>query len=338
MQSQVSMIEGEHACSVQQSCHCDASLRQYSKTAAALTAGKSNEQAGPDISRLAPHLQQEWDQKANAHLGSIMIAPHSHRKVWWRSGWCKTGQPHRWQATVSNRSQGKGCPHETGKAVCPCNDLAHNHQKVAAEWDWDLNGERTPDTVAATSNTKAAWRCGLCGHRWSATVSHRTLFGHGCPPCGLASRIRTRQPSISDGAPHLLAEWDWEANGRYGWHPDRLTLGSVKQVHWVRQDECKLGLVHSWQAEIKSRARRKVGSPFPCGQAVCACNSLAVQCPEAADLWDFSSNGDLTPGDVTVQSLKVMAWKSPDGRQWQQRVDEVVSTVRRHLSKAAKSS
>ena len=25
-------------------------------------------------------------------------------------------------------------------------------------------------------------------------------------------------------------------------------LGSAKQVHWVARDECKLGLVHRWQA------------------------------------------------------------------------------------------
>ena len=58
---------------------------------------------------------------------------------------CKAEQPHRWQATVGNRSHGRGCPHESGKAACPCNDLAHNHPKVAEEWDWEANGEDTGD-------------------------------------------------------------------------------------------------------------------------------------------------------------------------------------------------
>ena len=76
-------------------------------------------------------------------------------------------------------------------------------------------------------------------------------------------------------------------------------------------------------------------SPFPPGTAVCACNSLAVQCPEAADLWDPLSNGDLTPGDVAKQSNKVVAWKTPDGRKWQQKVYEVYIICQRTSSKIA---
>ena len=298
-------------------------------------AGNSEEQAGPNISRLAPHLQQEWDHAANAHLGNITIAPQSGRKVWWRSGVCKTGQPHRWQATVNSRSRGTGCPYDAGRAVCPCNDLAHNHPEVAAEWDWEANGERTPETITVNSNTQAAWRCGLCGHSWSAAVASRTrMRATGCPQCAREPRrIQPRQPSISDGAPHLLAEWDWEANSRLGWHPDLITLGSHKQVYWVVQDECKLGLVHRWQASPDSRTGSNTGSPFPAGMAVCACNSLAVQCPEAADLWDPVSNGELTPGDVVMHSNKNVAWKGPDGRQWQQQVKVVVrNIIRQHIS------
>ena len=247
---------------------------------------------------------------------------------------CKTGQPYRWQAKISKRSAGTGSPYKAGRAACPCNDLARNQPEVAAEWDWEANGERTPETVTASSNTKAAWRCGLCGHKWSAQVLKRTQ-GTGCPPCGHeAGRYKARHPSISSGAPHLLAEWDWEANQRPGWHPGLITLGSPRKVHWVQHKECKLGLVHRWQATVSSRVFLKHGSPFPFGLAVCACNSLAVQCPEAAMLWDHQANGTMTPDTVTVQSAVVACWKAPDGRQWQQRVDQVVNLrSTRHLAK-----
>ena len=289
-------------------------FRKYCSTASALSTGTSHEQAGPDISQLAPHLRQEWDHEANAHLGSITIAPHSNRKVWWRSGRCKTGQPHRWQATVDSRSDNSSCPNNRSKAVCPCNDLSHNHPEVAAEWDWDVNKKRTPETVAAFSGYEAAWRCALCGHRWSTSVSNRTQ-GSRCPECAReAGRSKTRQPSISSGAPHLLAEWDWEANDRCGWHPDQVTLGSQKKVHWAVQDECKLGLVHRWQAPPQRRIQLGRGSPFPSGMAVCACNSLAVQCPAAADLWDLSSNRHFTPSAVAVQSIKS---RGLEGCRWQ---------------------
>ena len=166
-------VSSKHPCLLQNSSYSTVLLPQHSSPTPALSAGDFDEQAGPDISRLAPHLQQEWDHKANAHLGSITNAPQSNRKVWWSSGTCKTGQPHRWQAAVGNRSNGRGCPYNAGKAACPCNSLAHNHPEVAAEWDRDANGGRTPDTVTAGSNVRAAWRCGLCGHRWRAVVSNR---------------------------------------------------------------------------------------------------------------------------------------------------------------------
>ena len=78
------------------------------------------------------------------------------------------------------------------------------------------------------------------------------------------------------------------------------------------QDECKLGLVHKWQATSLDRTGRKSGSPFPSGMAVCACIFMAVQCPDASSLWDLPLDGGLTPSDVAAQSSRVMAWKGPE--------------------------
>ena len=129
-------------------------------------------------------LQQKWDHEADAHLGSIIIAPNSHKKVRWSSGIRNTGQPHRWQAQICNCTGGKSCPYDVGRAVCPCNDLVHNHPEVAAEWDWEANGERTPETVASSS-MQASWKSGLCGHCWSATVQSREDKAKDAPSVGV---------------------------------------------------------------------------------------------------------------------------------------------------------
>ena len=71
---------------------------------------------------------------------------------------CKTRQPHKWQADISSRTQGTGCPYDAGRAACPCNNLARNYPEVAAEWDQEANGERAPESVVAGSHFKAAWR------------------------------------------------------------------------------------------------------------------------------------------------------------------------------------
>ena len=194
-------------------------------------------------------------------------------------------------------------------------------------------GERHQRLWQQTATAKQPGGVRLCGHRWTAAVKGRTR-GDGCPQCAReARRIQTRQPSISDGAPHLLAEWDYDANETHGWHPDKVTLGSAKKVHWVLQDECKLGLVHRWQAVPYKRVYSSAGSPFPSGSSVCACNSLAVQCPEAADLWVYGINGDLTPHGVTSQCKRLVYWKGPDGGRWHQGINQVVNAVRRHEAK-----
>ena len=142
---------------------------------------------------------------------------------------------------------------------------------------------------------------------------------------------RNRHPTISSGAPDLPAEWDWEAKKECGWYPDQITLGSVRKVHCARRMQAGPG------AQMAGNATElhwnEMWLPFPSGKAVCACNSLAVQCPEAADLWDSNMNGNLTPNGIAVQSNKLLAWKGPDGRQWQQRVAAIVNNIRRHEAK-----
>ena len=135
--------------------------------------------------------------------------------------------------------------------------------------------------------------------------------------------------------PHTLWLSGTGKQMRQGWHPDQITLGSNKKVHWVVQDECKLGLVHRWHALPSHRISLETGSSFPSGQAVCACNSLAVQCPEAAGLWDHQANESLTPDNIIVRSAQAMFWRAPDGNQWQQRVHEVVTNVRRHGARSS---
>lgn len=51
-----------------------------------------------------PELAAEWHPTKNGEITPEMIAPYSMKKVWWK---CERG--HEWQASVSNRSQGRGC-------------------------------------------------------------------------------------------------------------------------------------------------------------------------------------------------------------------------------------
>jgi hypothetical protein len=51
-------------------------------------------------------LAKEWNFEKNDRLTPRDVSPNSGKKVWW-----KCSKRHEWQAVVSNRNKGSGCPH-----------------------------------------------------------------------------------------------------------------------------------------------------------------------------------------------------------------------------------
>ena len=122
-------------------------------------------QGGPDISSLAPHVQQEWDHERNAHLGPIKITPGSSKYAWWRQGLCQSSQPYRWRAKLHHRMHGSNCPYrEGGHAACPCNDLAHNIRQLLPSLTW------TQETCGQQSLSEQAARARCLGGVGSAST------------------------------------------------------------------------------------------------------------------------------------------------------------------------
>ena len=64
------------------------------------------------ISEECPHLVKEWDYKKNSPLLPTDVRKFSNKRVWWK---CRLG--HSWQAPVSRRTGGSGCPYCSGNLV-----------------------------------------------------------------------------------------------------------------------------------------------------------------------------------------------------------------------------
>ena len=288
--------------------------------------GQPVQHQGPDISRLDPALQQQWDHAANAHLDSTVIKPQSSRKVWWTCGQCPDGHLHSWEAGVSSRTKGSGCPQCSGCKVCKHNSLATKAPKVAAQWDYEANNS-TPDNVVAQSNTSVGWRCDVCGHPWTARIDCRVSRNKtGCPKCGEHRRRKNqmKHPTFAECQdPHsqaVLAEWDHERNAVQENSPHNITLKSHKQIFWLCQ-KCPAGQEHSWSAEPYSRtSRSKPGCPFCAGRSACKCNSLPSLYPDIAAEWDYAKNST-QPSNYPASSHHEAWWFSPQRGSWQQRVD-----------------
>ena len=274
---------------------------------------------GPDTSLLADELQKQWHEWLNVHLGDVFIKPASHRKVWWLCEKCPDSFPHIWEATVKDRTYGRGCPFCSGNAVCQHNTLARKAPEVALFWDAEKNHPLSPDQVTVNSHMRAHWKCSACLHEWQAAVSDKARGKSGCPKCAKANSGRkadgTRQkhPTFARAKHALLEQWDHCRNRENGNFPDNTSLQSHKLIWW-QCHACPKGRVHSWQAPAYSRTRqtkKAAGCPCCAGQQLCECNCLENVCPDIAADFDTEKNC-VTAAEVTSSAHAKYSWLSDE--------------------------
>ncbi len=206
-----------------------------------------------DLETTHPELVPEWLAEKNLPLTPRALTAGSHKKVWWR---CEKG--HSWQAAVSSRARGTGCPVCAGKTVVPDeNDLTSAFPNIAAEWHPVKNGNLTPRSCTPASNRRVWWICPL-GHEYQAAIGARTLNGSGCPYCSGRKALKGFN-DLATLEPKIAAQWHPTLNGTLT--PEKVTAGSARKAWW----QCAEG--HVWKAVIHSRTgKRKCGCPVCANQ------------------------------------------------------------------------
>ena len=289
-------------------------------------------------------LQKQWHEKLNVHLGNVFIKPASHRKVWWLCEKCPDSFPHIWEATVKDRTYGRGCPFCSGNAVCQHNTLARKAPEVALFWDAEKNHPLSPDQVTVNSHMRAHWKCSACLHEWQASVFNKARGKSGCPKCAKAhigrkaDGTRQKHPTFAAAEHVLLQQWDHDRNRGGGNYPDNTTLRSSKLIWWQCQ-ECPKGKVHSWQARPTDRTSPKKLSGCLCcaGKKLCECNSLETVCPDVATDFDVEQNG-VTAAQVTSSATTKYSWLSDEPGAKKQSVAQRTNYTRRKFNTKARRS
>src|SRR6185312_8625474 len=69
---------------------------------------------GGSLAELFPVVAAQWHRRKNGDLTPSDVTGGSHFRAWWK---CPKGRDHEWQATVLQRSKGKGCPFCRGLKV-----------------------------------------------------------------------------------------------------------------------------------------------------------------------------------------------------------------------------
>lgn len=254
-----------------------------------------------DLASTCPDVAKQWNYPRNNNATPQQFTKNSNRKFWWI---CEKG--HEWETTICARTRGNKCPYCAGhKAIPGKTDLKTKNPKLLKSWNYEKNGDLTPDKVTFKSHKKVWWRCEK-GHEWLATVASRTK-GNGCPYCS-GRRIITGINDLATLNPKMAKEWNYEKNGDL--KPTEIGAYSSKYVWW----KCIKG--HEWETSISNRSRRDLGCPI-CNKKQYyeglknfkACN------PELSKEWDYELN-KLTPDKVENNSLKVFWWKCVNGHNY----------------------
>ena len=130
-----------------------------------------------NLQYLRPDLAAQLHPTKNKNVITDKLSPRSSKIMTW---FCEKG--HEWEARVCVRSEGQGCPECSNRKVGKSNNLAVLYPNVAAEWDYEENGDLTPDQVVPGSNKKVGWKCEK-GHKWKAVITSRVNKGNGCVHC-----------------------------------------------------------------------------------------------------------------------------------------------------------
>jgi len=198
-----------------------------------------------------PRLVAEWHIARNGDLTPDRVMPGSDRKVWWK---CDSG--HEWQATISSRVAGNGCPkcnrekQRTRRHATASNNLAVKNPELSLEWHPEKNRGLTPHDVTQGSHQKVWWKC-RNGHEWIAEIKSRSN-GNGCRIC--SGQVATLDDNLSVKYPSIAKEWHQTLNGDLC--PSDVKSQSGKTVWW----KCDEG--HEWQARIQSRVKGGARCPY----------------------------------------------------------------------------
>ena len=199
-----------------------------------------------DLQTVNPILVDEWNYEKNGNLKPEQFTANSGEKVWWK---CNKG--HEWQAKITHRNNGSGCPYCSGRnAVKGETDLQTVNPALAKEWYYKKNGDLKPEHFTANSGAKVWWVCEK-GHAWQAKIADRNK-GRGCPYCS-SKKVLIGYNDLQSRNPILVKEWNYEKNKDLT--PVEVMPNSNKKVWW----KCSNG--HEWQATINSR-NNGTGCPY----------------------------------------------------------------------------
>ena len=163
-------------------------------------------------------MTKEFHPTLNGKFNPDNLTAGTSKKLWWIcSQDCEfvTGAKceNVWQNTGMHRLDGQMCPvhgggglHSDGR-----NSLNKLRPELIEEWDFQKNGNLSPDSVTISSGKYAHWICNTCGNKWKSIIASRSK-GHGCSACKKKSQRKLFEV-VKKLFPNVECKFDYK-------HPD----------------------------------------------------------------------------------------------------------------------
>ena len=174
--------------------------------------------------------------------------------------------------------------------------------EIAAQYD--PKNSQPLETVMYDSAKLVKWRCGICKHKWTASVIVRSIYGTPCPKCA-----ESDDPALGTAAPGLVREWDSTRNDPFV-NPATISARSLVRAKW---------LCSACKSPFEARVRDRVTGKVKC--ETCALLGYRTDPDREEQLrreWHPLRNGDLLREHIKVSDHKKVWWLCQTcGREWE---------------------
>lgn len=271
------------------------------------------------LKTLHPEVAESFHKTKNGNFTAADFTAKSNKKLWWFCSICSN----EWEAKVSNRTLGAGCPFCVGKRPTTTNCLQFSHPNIAKQLHPLKNNGLLASQIMPYSNKVLWWLCPVDPtHEWQAKVQDRTQDNSGCPFCS-GHRV-SRTNSLGHVFPAIAAMWHPSRNGALT--PADVTKSSMKVAWW----QCDRN--HQWQNTINAQTHGSGGCPACISEKRRAsalaldlarkeksaaqmdrnrANSIAVRLPALAAQLHPTMNAGLRAENLTCGSSKWCYWQCP---------------------------
>ena len=250
-----------------------------------------------DLLSIDPDLASEWHPTKNGELRPNMVAPQSNIKVWWLG---KCG--HEWNALVSDRTNGRGCPicNREKHSSFPEQALFYYIKKCFPD---AVNGDKKElgmelDIFVPSLRIAVEYD----GYNWHNNKDNEIKKNRLCQENGVFL-IRIREEGLEDYEDCFCIE---RKNTNSNDSLNEIIVSVLENLMGVNAPDIDV-----------SRDEAKIYESYIFGKKT---NSLAVLYPEIASEWHPTKNGLLSPEAVAAKSMKKVWWLGKCGHEWQSTV------------------